>query len=438
MTTMQVEATALLQELLRHNTVNPPGHERAAQEHVAGLLRDAGFDDVQLLGRTHERPNLVARLRGRADGPVLGLLSHMDTVLATPSEWQHDPWSGDLADGEVWGRGAQDMKSQTACEVTAAVTLARSGWRPARGDLLVLVAVDEETGGADGAAWICEHHPELVRCDYLLNEGAGSVVAVGGERAFGVSVAEKGVFRFTLTTRGAAGHASMPGVADNALPKLAPLLAALGSARPGFDVTEAPASLLAGLGLPVDGDPGAALGRLRELAPDLAAFVEPMLQVTFAPTRIGASEKVNVIPSSAWLKVDCRVPPGLGEETARRRIAEVLDGVSADVPYELTFDEEVMGNASPVESPLMDALKGWLAREEPGARVVPTMLPAFTDSRTWRATFPECVAYGFFPQREKTLPEMWKLVHGKDERIHERDLGWAARCYHDVTKELLG
>ncbi len=86
----------------------------------------------------------------------------------------------------------------------------------------------------------------------------------------------------------------------------------------------------------------------------------------------------------------------------------------------------------------MDVLRGWLAREDPGARVVPTMLPAFTDSRTWRATFPDCVAYGFFPQRERTLPEMWKLVHGKDERIHVRDLGWAARCYHDVTKELLG
>ena len=202
---MESEATALLQQLLRYDTVNPPGNERAAQEHVAALLRDAGFDDVQLLGRTHERPNLVARLKGRAGGPVLGLLSHMDTVLATPSEWQHDPWSGDLAGDEVWGRGAQDMKSQTACEVTAAVTLARSGWRPARGDLLVLVAVDEETGGADGAAWICANHPELVRCDYLLNEGAGTVVHVGDERAYGVSVAEKGVFRFTLTTRGAAG-----------------------------------------------------------------------------------------------------------------------------------------------------------------------------------------------------------------------------------------
>ena len=134
---MESLATELLQQLLRFNTVNPPGNERVAQEWLAGVLEEAGFE-VSLLGRTTERPNLVARLRGDAGGPALCLLSHMDTVLATPSEWQRDPWSGDLVDGVVWGRGAQDMKSQTASEVAAALTLARSGWRPARGDLLVV------------------------------------------------------------------------------------------------------------------------------------------------------------------------------------------------------------------------------------------------------------------------------------------------------------
>jgi acetylornithine deacetylase/succinyl-diaminopimelate desuccinylase-like protein len=185
----------------------------------------------------------VARLRGAADGPVLGLLSHVDTVLADPSEWARDPWSGDLVDGEVWGRGAQDMKSQTAAEVAAALDLAESGWRPARGDLLVIVVVDEETGGQDGAIWLCDNHPELVRCDCLLNEGGGTVIPHDGERLFGVCTAEKGVFRFSLTTRGAAGHASMPNVADNALPKLVPLLDALAHRRPAEDLTEAPQAL---------------------------------------------------------------------------------------------------------------------------------------------------------------------------------------------------
>src|SRR5437763_8611870 len=156
---LQADTTRLLQELIRFNTVNPPGNERPAQEHLAAILRDAGFE-VDLLGRTEPRPNLVARLRGDGDGPTLCLLSHVDTVYATPEEWTHDPWSGDVADGFVWGRGALDMKSQTAAEVAAAVALARTGWRPARGDLLIIAVADEETGGELGAEWICREHPE--------------------------------------------------------------------------------------------------------------------------------------------------------------------------------------------------------------------------------------------------------------------------------------
>jgi acetylornithine deacetylase/succinyl-diaminopimelate desuccinylase-like protein len=159
-----------------------------------------------------------------------------------------------------------------------------------------------------------------------------------------------------------------------------------------------------------------------------------MLGVTLAPTIISASDKINVIPSHARLQVDCRTPPGMGEEQVLRRIHELLGGDG----YALEFTEKVVGNASPVQAPLMDAIRGWVAREDPEARVVPTMLPAFTDSRTFRAAFPDCVAYGFFPQREMNYHESWPLVHSRDERIAVADLGFAARCYRDVTRELLG
>ncbi len=430
---LQQETAELLQRLIRFKTVNPPGAERECQEYLAGILRDAGFE-VELLGRTEERPNLVARLRGEQDGPRLVLLSHVDTVLADPDDWQHDPWSGEIADGELWGRGAQDMKNHTAAEVMAAVSLVREGWRPARGELMVITTVDEETGGGEGAVWLCENHPDTVRCDYVLNEGGGTVIPFDDTPVYGVCVAEKGVFRFTLTTRGRAGHASMPGVGDNALLKMAPLLEALAEKRPGLDVTDAPRALLAALNLDGDGDAEAGLERLRERDPRLAVFVEPMLSVTLAPTVISASEKINVLPAAARMQVDCRVPPGHGEETALRRVREVLgeDG------YEIEWHEQVVGNGSAVESPLMDAIRGWVEREDPGARVVPTMLPAFTDSRTFRAAFPDVVAYGFFPQRQKNLYEAWPLMHGKDERIDVRDVGFAASCYRDVTKGLLG
>jgi len=429
-----MDATPLLQRLIRFDTVNPPGDERAAQEWLASLLREAGFE-VTLAGRTEPRPNLVARLRGNADGPTLCLLSHVDTVLATPSEWTHDPWSGDEAGGFVWGRGALDMKNQTAAEVSAAIGLARGGWRPAEGDLLVVVVVDEETGGAEGAQWICEHHPELVRCDFLLNEGGGAVFPYDGGRVYGVCVAEKGVFRFRLVTDGVAGHASIPKIGDNALLKVAPLLQAMAERQPAFDLTDGPRALLEGLGLgPVDGDPGPALERLRDRDPVLAMLVEPMLGVTLAPTRASASEKINVIPSRAEIGVDCRVPPGLGRDVAERRVREVL----GDTGYRIEFAEQVVGNQSPVESPLMDAIRAWLGEQEPGATVVPTILPGFTDSRTWRAAFPECVAYGFFPQRHQTLYDTAPLIHSADERIDVRDLAYATAFFTDVTRALLG
>jgi acetylornithine deacetylase/succinyl-diaminopimelate desuccinylase-like protein len=431
---LQQETTELLQRLIRCNTVNPPGNERVLQEGLAADLRAAGFE-VDLLGAVPERPNLVARLRGEADGPVLCLLSHVDTVLATPSDWTHDPWSGDLADGFVWGRGALDMKSQTAAEVAAALSLARSGWRPAQGDLLVVVVVDEEVGGELGAMWICDEHPDKVRCDFLLNEGAGSHIPFDGERYYGVCVAEKGVFRFKVLTDGIAGHASIPKIGDNALLKMAPLLARMADRQPDFDLTEGPRALLAGLGLdPNGGDPTGALERLRAKDAGLAMLVEPLLGVTLAPTRISASAKINVIPSSAELRVDCRVPPGFGEEHALARIREVLgeDG------YRLEFTERVIGNASPVSSPLMDVIERWVGEHDPGARVVPTMLPGFTDSRTFRDAFPDCVAYGFFPQRSMSLYETAPLIHAADERIAVDDLGFAATFFRDVCKELLG
>ena len=433
---LQLEATEVLSRLIRHNTVNPPGNERPAQEELAALLRDAGLE-VELLGSSEERPNLIARLRApdAAPGPTLCLLSHVDTVLAHAEDWTHDPWSGAVdEDGVLWGRGAQDMKSQTATEVVAAVSLAREGWRPARGELLGVAVVDEEVGGAEGAIWLTDNHPDKVRCDYLLNEGAGAVFPVDGERAYGVCLAEKGVFRFRLITDGEAGHASNPRLGSNSLLTMAPFLQAMADRQPAFDITDPPRALFAELGIPLDGDPVGALAEMERRDPVLANLVAPMLGVTMAPTRITASEKINVIPSRTVVSVDCRTPLGTDDEAALRRIHEVLGGEG----YRIEVTERVIGNGSPAETPLMDAIRSFIAVEDAGARVLPTMLPAFTDSRTFRAAFPECVAYGFFPQKHMSLYESWPLVHNADERIHTNDLGLATRCYRHVARTLLG
>jgi acetylornithine deacetylase/succinyl-diaminopimelate desuccinylase-like protein len=429
---MHEETADVLARLIRFNTVNPPGAERECQEWIAGYLRDAGLDG-ELLGAEPDRPNLVARLTGEEPGPVLGYLSHVDTVLADPGDWAHDPWSGAVEDGYLWGRGALDMKSQTAAEIVAAATLARSGWRPAKGELKVISVVDEEVGGRLGAQWLTEQHPDVARVDWLLNEGGGAVMPYGDRRLFGVCCAEKGTFRFTVRARGKAGHASVPGIGDNALLKLAPVIERLGREQPGFDVVEEPRALL--LALDEDpADPAGAVASIRAIEPRLAVMVEPTLRVTAVPTRIFASEKINVIPAHAELQVDCRVPPGMeGEET----MARVRELVGARDGLEIDFLEQVVGNRSPIDSPLMDAIREWVGEQEPDAEAVPVVLPAFTDSRWFRAAFPDCVAYGFFPQRHQTLYDAWPLVHSSDERIDLRDLAFATDFFIDLPRRLL-
>jgi acetylornithine deacetylase/succinyl-diaminopimelate desuccinylase-like protein len=430
MADLQGETADVLSRLIQFNTVNPPGAEREAMQWLQAYLADAGLQ-TELAGEDAQRPNLVATLGDPGSGPVLGYLAHMDTVLADAQDWTRDPWSGERSDGFVWGRGALDMKDQLAAEAVAAAHLARSGWTPPRGALRVFAVVDEETGGAAGAQWLCRERPDLARCDHLLNEGGGAVMPFGGERLFGVCCAEKGTFRFRVRAHGQAGHASLPGIADNALVKLAPLLERLAQGGGPVRLTEQTAALLAGLGEDPD-DVDGALASLREREPALAAFVEPALQVTMAPTRAFASEKINVIPARAELHVDCRAPAGMESAEVMAAIREVL-GETADV----AFLEEVVGNASPVDTPLMAAIRDWVGTADPGARVVPTVLPAFTDSRHWRAAFPDCVAYGFFPHRHMTLYETWPLIHGADERIDERDLGFAAGFFADLAPKLL-
>jgi len=433
--TPAAEAEELLGGLIRFNTVNPPGNERPAQEYLAAHLAAAGFE-CELLGAEPGRPNLIARLRAEREGPTLCYLGHVDTVLADPGDWTHDPWSGDVADGYLWGRGSLDMKSQVAAEIAAAASLARSGWRPARGELLIVSVVDEETGGELGAQWITETHPEKVRCDLLVNEGGGAVFEYAQRRCYGVCCAEKGVFRFTITTDGVAGHASMPSMGENALLKMGPVLERLAARQPSLLPTDEPLAFLAGLGED-PADPDGSLARLRAADPRLATMFEPMFGVTFTPTRISASEKINVIPSRAEMKIDCRVPPGLGEAEVRRGIEEVL-GPEAGAQWRIAFTEQVEGNRSPVSSALMDTIADWIGEQDPGARVVPVVLPGFTDSRHFRLAFPECVAYGFFPHRHQPLLESAPLVHGADERIDVRDLAFATEFFGDLARRILG
>jgi acetylornithine deacetylase/succinyl-diaminopimelate desuccinylase-like protein len=424
------EVTRLLQELLRLNTVNPPGNETQAAELLRSYLEPAGLE-CQLLARVPERANFVARLRGTGEGPSLLLLSHTDTVIADPKEWSVDPWSGALRDGQIWGRGALDMKHHVAAAAVAIATLAREGFRPA-GDLIFAATADEEVGNGFGVEWLCEAHPEALRAEYCVNEGGGDRLVAGGRTLFLCTTAEKMSSAFKLVVHGRSGHGSMPSIADNALLKASHLIARLDGVRDAPKLLPETALFLkAVLGeVPPAGE---VRERLERVSRDLAAMVEPMLGFSVSPTMIGGSARRNVIPGLCEVVCDCRLLPG----QAQAEVEAVLRRRLGEGDYELEWLEGTGGTRSEVDGILWPAIAEFVAEEEPGAGLVPIILSGFTDSHYLREAF-GTVAYGFFPMRALEPGVAARLVHSADERIPVDDLELGTRFLLHVARTLGG
>jgi acetylornithine deacetylase/succinyl-diaminopimelate desuccinylase-like protein len=412
---LRTEVTELLQELIRIDTTNPPGNETAAAELLRAYLEDSGVA-CELYARVPERANLVARIPGRGDGPALLFLSHTDVVLADAAEWSADPFGGELREGEVWGRGALDMKGQVAASAVAIASLAREGFQPA-GDLIFAATADEEVGAGFGAQWLCDEHPDAVRCDYCINEGSGDRLELAGKAFYICSVAEKMSAPFLLRVRGRSGHASMPGIADNALVKAAPFISALGEYAPERKLTPEVEGLLETVTGEKPATPEEALERARAIDKSLAEMVEPLLSMTLSPTKVTASQKRNVIPAVCDVTVDSRLLPGMTPDEQQAVVREVL----GEGDYELEVQEAHGGTRSPIETPLWDAVDGWIQEVEPGARAAPICVAGFTDSHWFRQAF-GAVAYGFFPARAMSPKLAARLIHSADERVPVEDL----------------
>jgi acetylornithine deacetylase/succinyl-diaminopimelate desuccinylase-like protein len=412
---LRQEVTELLQELIRVDTTNPPGNETAAAELLRAYLEESGVA-CELYARVPERANLVARIPGRGEGPSLLLLSHTDVVLADAAEWSADPFGGELRDGEVWGRGALDMKGQVAASAVAIASLAREGFEPA-GDLIFAATADEEVGAGFGAQWLCETHPDEVRCDYLINEGSGDRLELAGNPYYLCSVAEKMSAPFLLRVRGRSGHASMPGIADNALVKAARMITALGEYQPELQLTPEVEALFETIAGAKPNSPQQVLEGVRAIDPRLGELVEPLLSMTVSPTMASASLKRNVIPAICDITVDSRLLPGMTPEEQQAIVREIL----GEGDYELEVLEAHGGTRSPIETPLWEAVESWVRETEPGARPVPICVAGFTDSHWFRDAF-GTAAYGFFPSRTMNIEVAARLIHSADERVPVEDL----------------
>jgi len=427
------ETTPLLRDLLRVDTTNPPGRETAAATLLKDYLEASGVE-CELVARDPDRANLVARIRGTGDGPSLALLGHTDVVPADPAGWQHPPFAGHLdRDGYVWGRGAIDMKNETASRAVTLAVLARSGFRP-RGDLMLIAEADEENGtDVVGLQWLVGERPDI-RADYVINEGASERLKLAdGRTVVTINVGEKATLPALVTALGRAAHASTPQAGANAVPRLATLIGRLADHRPHRRLLPETRALLEALVGEVDGDLDGAIDRAQRLHPAFAELVAPLFSTTIAPTRLRGSDARNVMPARASVECDCRVVPGTTEDELASELAAAL---GTDVPHEVEFLEPPNGGSvSPIDTPLYGVCRAWLAENDPGAVLLPTVCTGFTDSHFMRDAFGS-VAYGFWPMRHTPYEVAAAGIHSVDERIHVDDLGYATRFHVEACRAI--
>ena len=439
---LESETVGLLSALLRADTSNPPGNETACALVLRNYLAHNGVP-CDLVGPFPERLNLVARVCGERPGPAFLLLGHTDVVPAEADEWAEPPFSGTVKGGYVWGRGAVDMKCQVAAEAVAVARAARSGAH-FDGELVLAATADEERGDYCGARWLTQNRLDLVRCDYVVNEGGGAWVPTSGHRLFTYTVGEKGYADFRIHTRGRGGHGSVPLHERNAVELLGRAITLLAEHDLPVDITPLTARYVDAL--VGDGDlgrrlkdPSRARAAVRAMlaAGDLRGhLIEPLLGITFSPTVARAGgEAINVIPSRAELRVDCRILPGHQPDEVEREVRAALAPLGA--AWEFEWGDVTVGNESPHDTPLAGSIARVLTAMVPDAEIVPTHLCGFTDSRWFRAGVPDVVAYGFCPFLAENSAAMGGREHAKDERVATADLPFQALFYERLVADLL-
>jgi acetylornithine deacetylase/succinyl-diaminopimelate desuccinylase-like protein len=421
------EAVTLASELIALDTTNAGGAapsvpERVAAEYVAGRLAEVGYEPVYLEPAAG-RGNVVARLPG-GGGAGGGLLihGHLDVVPADPTEWTVHPFAGEVRDGYLWGRGALDMKGMLAMTLAVARALRRDGVRPPR-DLVFAFLADEEAGGWHGARFLVDHHPGLFDgVTEAIGEVGGFSVDLGhARRAYLVETAEKGAMWLRLTARGPAGHGAMP-PAGTAVDALTAALARLAAHRFPTVLTDPVRQLLAGVaeltGQPFDEtDPGALVARLGPLA----RLVGPSLHDTATVTVLRAGQAPNVVPAQAHATVDGRMLPGR-EAAFAAELAEVL-GPDVRLDYDTLPPVH-----TPFDGPLVAAMAGAVAAEDPGARLLPYLLAASTDAKSFHRL--GIRHFGFTPLRLPPELDVTALFHGVDERVPVEALAFGTRVLH--------
>lgn len=430
------EAAVRLSEYIRVRTVNPPGNETEGARWLQQVLEREGIES-RIYESSPGRGNLYARLRGTGERRPLILLSHIDVVPATAAAWAVDPWAGEVRDGQVWGRGALDMKGQAIVELMTMIALKRRGVPLAR-DIVFLANADEETGST-GAEWFAREHADLIRdAEFLVNEGGGNQVDdAGGVLYYGVAVTEKIPYWLRLTARGSTGHGSVPRP-DNAAARLSRALGRIAAWETPLRVTPPAAQFFRDLSTREQdprrrrwlADPAAAL-RSREGRAFFTGnlYFNALLRNTVSITGLRGSDKTNVIPPEATAELDVRLLP----EVAPAEFLRQLRRVMADSGIEITpLRPERRASTSPLSGAVIEAIREAVDTMDPGALITTPMLAGYTDSYYYRAL--GIGAYGLDPFRTTVAED--RTVHGNDERVSLANLRFGVEFFYRVVERV--
>ena len=407
----------LLRQLLRFDTTNPPGNEKACIDFISRTLADYGIEST-LYAKDPNRPNLVARLGGTGDGPPLLLYGHVDVVTTAGQDWQHPPFAAELVNGWVWGRGALDMKSGVAM-MLAAFLRARAEGAELPGDVIFLALADEEAGAEYGARFMVEEHPEVfdgVR--RAIGEFGGFSLDEGGARFYPIMVGEKVIASVRLTVRGPGGHGSLP-MRGGTMSRVAEVLQILDQNRLPAHLTSGAAAMLRGMADGLTGDAGAALQELQnESAIDATldamgesgTIYDSLLHNTVNATVIRGGSKFNVVPSEVTIDLDGRMLPGFGPDDLVRE----LEGLLGDLAEIEVLAHDPPGRGEP-DMGLFPTLAQVLRDADPAGLPVPLIMYGATDGRFFERLGIQ--TYGFLPMNLPGDFDFSRLLHAADERI---------------------
>lgn len=431
------DAKRICQTLLRIDTTNPPGNERACAEVIAKELSEVGYKP-ELLEAQPLRTNLVVRHKGTGKLPPLLLTAHLDVVEADPTKWRRPPFSGEEYEGCLWGRGAIDMKNMAAMCTAIMKNLAKSG--PLERDIIFAAVADEEAGCDLGSRFLVEQHRSKVEAEYAIGESGGFSLHLADTVFYPIQIAEKGFCWVRARITGEPGHGSMPRQ-DSVVTRLGEALAALGRttlpvhATPYVEkfidaVRSQQPALLQPL-VKLLGRPHL-LSRITRLLPNMstARGFSALLANTAAATVVRAGSKTNVIPGVAEFEIDGRTLPGQTDEDLLRELRTVL-GPDVELEIIKSCPPTV---TEPMESPLFDLIRTEINKRERDAVVIPYLIPGFTDAKYFSQTGARW--YGFSPVKIERGAgiRFADMFHGHDERVPVAGLAWGVDVLDAVVR----